>query len=159
MIKKCLALVFSLFDSAALFATPLDSNAFTRALENYSRCLNKTVVLAKQAKKTGNYEAYEVAMEHSDQAAQIVIQMINKIETQTEADVCKYLIQKFRDANGEHIKAAKSAKKMLMVKTNYLHATEPTIVRSQQGNKRNYIEVALEELAKEKASLDPRNRK
>lgn len=159
MIKKFLALVFTLLVAAAVNAAPLDSSAFTRALENYKRCLDKTVVLAREAKKTGDYEAYEVAMDHSDQAAQILITMINKIETQTEADVCKYLIEKFRKADGQNSKAARLAKKMLTVKTNYLHATEPAIVRSQQGRTRNYIEVALEELAKEKAALDPRNRK
>lgn len=153
MFKKALLLALALFVANSAYA--LNSENFTRALENYSRQILRTDKIAKECKKTGNYEPYEKAMERTDQAANIVVTMISKIETKTEADVAKYLIEKFRKESVEHKKAAKLAKKMLLVKTNYLHASAgPVVCRNQQKDERSYIEVALEEIRKEQALLN-----
>ena len=156
MLKKIIVLGLTLLIASSSYA--LNSEDFSRALKNYSKQLAKLAIVAKESKKTGNYGPYEDAMESTDKAANVVVTMINKIETQTEADVAKYLIEKFRKEAPEHQKAARLAKKMLLVKTNYIHAPQPMIVRNQQKDNRSYVEVALEALKKEQAMMDPRKK-
>lgn len=157
MLKKTLAFCLAIFVAAEAYA--FDSNYFYKALTYYSAQQVNCDQLLKQVKKTGDYDAYEKAMSRQDKAADIVISMIDKISTKTEVDVCKYLIQKFRNEAPEHAKAARMAKKMLTVKSNYI-TVDPTMRLSrlttaeQKSLKEIWAEICKEESIKLEKSLN-----